>query len=222
MTSSRTSTTSKAGSKAAASAKAARRKEAGTEADAGTLTRQRRRVPARKASDNPLFAGLAEHDPADAAAQKRRLGIYARLLQDAMRVAQLDEAALVHLSMLPEQVVRDALAGAAAPYGYAQYALAEPLGLDSEEVARQVIAMDAETQHPSRRPASQPASPLVAEAPPDPATEPAAPGGAAAAGTAPIVTHLAGDRVRLTFPQPVVLPQPVADALLSLLKFRLD
>ena len=212
MTSSRTSTTGKAGSKAAASAKAARRREAGTEADAGALTRQRRRVPARKASDNPLFAGLAEHDPADAAAQTRRLGAYARILQDAMRAAQLDEAALVHLSMLPAQVVRDALAGVAAPFGYAQYALVEPLGLDPEEVARQVIAADAGAQDAAGQPDVRPAPAALAEAPP------AAP----ATGAAPIVTRLAGDRVQLVFPQPVVLPQPAADALLSLLKFRLD
>ncbi len=225
MTSRRKTTTAKAEATAASPAKAARRGEAGTDAAAGPLTRQRRRMAPRKTSENQLFAGL-EHGPADDAAQQRRLAAYARILQDAMRAAQFDEAALVRKSMLPEQVVRDALAGIAAPFGYAQYALAEPLGLDPEEVARQVAAADTATRGPGRQ-AALPLMPAPAAAAPQAqaAAVPADPGRAEAdisTGGAPVVTMLADGKVQLTFPQPIVLLQPVADALLSLLKFRLD
>lgn len=217
MTPPRKSSTAKAGSKSASLAKAARRGEAGTDVEASSLNRPRKRVPPRKIAENQLFAGLTEQGPADAAAQQRRLGAYARILRDAMQTAQLDEAALVRKSLLPEHVVRDALAGTAAPYGYAQYALAEPLGLDPEEVARQVATADTATRMLND-------SPPVAQ--PMPASAAEAPKARLAAmvpdAGAPIVTRLADDKVRLTFPEPVVLPQPVADALLSLLKFRLE
>lgn len=156
----------------------------------------------RQAPSNPLFADAEGASEDQAALRASRLAAYGHLLRERMHEAGLDEEAVIRRSLLPAEVVRDALAGRAAPLSYGQFALAEALGLDPEAVVQRAIA--AGPAPPAARTRPVRARPAPAEA-------------GQAGSSLPRVTRHPDGTVSLEFAGPIRVSAAVADAILLLL-----